>query len=959
MQKKLVLFSDGTGNSSAKLQKTNVWRLFEALEQNRCDVRAIYDDGVGTSSNRYLAALGGAFGWGLKRNALHLYKFVCRNYAGGDAIYGFGFSRGAFTIRVVAGLIAREGLVTFRTEEELDHNAKVVYRRFRTKAFPSKSPVVIVMRALRDAALALRDWLRGHPTYVQLRQDMKSRDQLDVRIRFLGVWDTVEAYGMPVLELKRAIDWVIWPMMFGDLSLSPKVDRACHALSLDDERTTFHPLIWDEWAEAELVKNGRVKPGRITQVWFPGVHANVGGGYPEDKLALIPLAWMMNQAAANDLPLDVEDVKRINAEKSPYAKLYDSRAGVAAYYRYSPRNIPIAKPVGGVEREILPIVHSSAILRMVHGSDAYAPITLPQRFWVLAPDGMLLPMQGFQQTLTPDSTKRADTFAAAPSMVKPPDTLQGERNQLETAMKSLTRPSSNVVGLVWDTVWYRRLGYFTTCALTLLLILYPFTGNLLGSALYALIGSIPVVGPHISEALRSAFDQSDGSSSGLVEPIVDALAGFIPAYLGRWTRALVDNPITFGSLAVAVIVSMSIGGMLRSRIHDRAWLAWHIGEMPKFRGWLLSNSKGWRNAALVGFGVALFALIVYYYGYLNADAGASPDAKLTIIELAVVAGLFLCFALFRMAEVRRHRDAASAESAGEAAPGSFGLSLARHIRTNGALVGLYRGVFTYAVPILFALALIAGAALLSNRVAFDVASAAGAFCRSPGKSESGERLGSKEGFVTSNMCWPSGLRVEGGQRYVITLTTPGDWFDHAIRTDVAGTPADNPVLYLAIPLRRWWAENYFKPVVRVGSVGNDEYVLEPERAFSPLPYCRSPEVYGTAVTKPGEEGLTVPSPRNRSEKEMRAACSTCAAVKPEVQEGGSENGRIKKESARALLDCSPTPEARKTVKAIITPRTSGEVFVYVNDAILAIPGGVDFFYRNNSGSASITVEHAP
>ena len=159
MQKKLVLFSDGTGNSSAKLQKTNVWRLFEALEQNRCDVRAIYDDGVGTSSNRYLAALGGAFGWGLKRNALHLYKFVCRNYAGGDAIYGFGFSRGAFTIRVVAGLIAREGLVTFRTEEELDHNAKVVYRSFRTKAFPSKSPVVIVMRALTGSEVLVADKL--------------------------------------------------------------------------------------------------------------------------------------------------------------------------------------------------------------------------------------------------------------------------------------------------------------------------------------------------------------------------------------------------------------------------------------------------------------------------------------------------------------------------------------------------------------------------------------------------------------------------------------------------------------------------------------------------------------------------------------------------------------------------------------------------------------------------------
>ena len=116
--KKIALFSDGTGNSSAKAQKTNVWRLFQAIDQTRDDQVAKYDDGVGASSNKYLAALGGAFGWGLKRNVIDLYKFVCRNYVAGDQIYGFGFSRGAFTIRVLTGLIAREGLVVFRSEEE-------------------------------------------------------------------------------------------------------------------------------------------------------------------------------------------------------------------------------------------------------------------------------------------------------------------------------------------------------------------------------------------------------------------------------------------------------------------------------------------------------------------------------------------------------------------------------------------------------------------------------------------------------------------------------------------------------------------------------------------------------------------------------------------------------------------------------------------------------------------------
>jgi len=125
--KQLVLLSDGTGNSSAKAQKTNVWRLFEALDQTTPDQLAKYDDGVGPSSNKYLAALGGAFGYGLKRNVIDLYKFVCRDYEQGAKIYGFGFSRGAFTIRVLVGLIATQGLVKGASESELHAKAVIAY----------------------------------------------------------------------------------------------------------------------------------------------------------------------------------------------------------------------------------------------------------------------------------------------------------------------------------------------------------------------------------------------------------------------------------------------------------------------------------------------------------------------------------------------------------------------------------------------------------------------------------------------------------------------------------------------------------------------------------------------------------------------------------------------------------------------------------------------------------------
>ena len=190
--------------------------------------------------------------------------------------------------------------------------------------------------------------------------------------------------------------------MFGNLKLSPLVDRACHALCLDDERRMFHPLLWDEVAEAEMVERKAVPKGRITQVWFAGMHSNVGGGYPEDALSLVSLEWIMSEAMASGLKLDPAAVKQISTAKSPYGRLYHSRAGLSAYYGYSPRQVPAPSYQG---TEIRPIIHGSVVLRMAYGSDRYAPILLPHRFWVLAPGGELLAMEGFDEKLELDATK--------------------------------------------------------------------------------------------------------------------------------------------------------------------------------------------------------------------------------------------------------------------------------------------------------------------------------------------------------------------------------------------------------------------------------------------------------------------------------------------------------------------------------------------------------------------------
>ena len=127
---RIILLSDGTGNSAGKVWRTNVWRLFQLLDLKSSGQIAIYDDGVGTSSFKPLAILGGAFGYGLKRNVINLYKFLSRNYKDGDQIYGFGFSRGAFTIRVVMGLVLSQGLIKFSDEADLDKKARAAYRAY-------------------------------------------------------------------------------------------------------------------------------------------------------------------------------------------------------------------------------------------------------------------------------------------------------------------------------------------------------------------------------------------------------------------------------------------------------------------------------------------------------------------------------------------------------------------------------------------------------------------------------------------------------------------------------------------------------------------------------------------------------------------------------------------------------------------------------------------------------------
>src|SRR5262249_29229736 len=217
MPKRIVVCSDGTGNTAIKGRGTNVFKLFEAvdLESHRYDSSAtpqiaIYDDGVGTEQFKPLKVLSGATGWGLSRNVKHLYKELARGYDPGDDVYVFGVSRGAFTVRTLVGFIQTCGLVdpdrleskTFATLNRAVNEGYKAYRRCYRPTLWRR-----FFATTRDAGERFkREHSRPGPT----------------PIRFVGVWDTVDAVGLP-LRISDLINATLYQFKFSDRTLSPLV----------------------------------------------------------------------------------------------------------------------------------------------------------------------------------------------------------------------------------------------------------------------------------------------------------------------------------------------------------------------------------------------------------------------------------------------------------------------------------------------------------------------------------------------------------------------------------------------------------------------------------------------------------------------------------------------------------------------------------------------------------------
>lgn len=273
-KKRLVVCCDGTWNDLRMRYITNVGRLLQCLlpvdEGGDTPIPqvAYYDDGVGADAEGFRRVIEGGIGKGLDNLVYEAYRFVCFNYQPGDELYFFGYSRGAYTARSVVGMLGTVGLVP----------------RARLGQIPR---AMEVYRQHRDAVQAQREFR------AQVGSEV-------VNVDFLGCWDTVGALGIPDKTALFTLDRVSRARYeFHDTRLGPHVQRAAHAVAIDERRKEFSPT---------LMRCARGVPkSRLREVWFPGDHGCVGGGSWEKRgLSNAALCWMIETAVDMGAPLAVD-----------------------------------------------------------------------------------------------------------------------------------------------------------------------------------------------------------------------------------------------------------------------------------------------------------------------------------------------------------------------------------------------------------------------------------------------------------------------------------------------------------------------------------------------------------------------------------------------------------------------------------------------------------------------------
>jgi Uncharacterized alpha/beta hydrolase domain (DUF2235) len=332
----LIVCCDGTWQTPR--QRTNVFLLSEALagaDAGGAPQVSRYFEGVGAVGSLGARASGGVAGVGLSRSVRDAYGWLAESYRPGDRIALFGFSRGAYTVRSLAGMITACGLLDV-SGTSADEAARLVEQVYRTR-----------YRA-RDRAEP--GWRRG------LRFRFDPDDAADIPVEFIGVWDTVGSLGIPDnLALVNLVD-LPGRYRFHDVTLNPHIRHGRHAVALDESRGPFSPTLWADPAPGQDVR----------QVWFPGNHGDVGGGHRETGLSDGALVWMMREAtAAVGLTFRAASIGGIRPD--PSGPLHDDIADIAgpaapvaeALFQPRPRPVPLIDP----EAPGHPSVHESAYAR--------------------------------------------------------------------------------------------------------------------------------------------------------------------------------------------------------------------------------------------------------------------------------------------------------------------------------------------------------------------------------------------------------------------------------------------------------------------------------------------------------------------------------------------------------------------------------------------------------------------
>ena len=334
----IIVCCDGTWNTPDAMEDglpspTNVVKIYNALapvDAEGREQKSYYHPGVGTDGTWVKRMIGGGTGKGLGENVMSGYNWLARNYREGDRIWLFGFSRGAYTVRSLGGMISKCGLLDLPGSQLPDD-----------RTWPT-------IREIFDA------YRKDEPSTLRSTEDRKLHGvamgelpRHETKIHFIGVWDTVGSLGIPDdMALLNLLDDPE-KHRFHDTDLGPAVENARHAVALDEYRQSFLPTLWQ-------VPEGW--EGTLKQVWFPGAHGDVGGGYSQCGLSDGALEWMMEEATG--LGLGINAGAREQMKPDPRGLLHDSVTGWFKALKTRPRAAP--KVCDGAAPEH---VHHSAVDR--------------------------------------------------------------------------------------------------------------------------------------------------------------------------------------------------------------------------------------------------------------------------------------------------------------------------------------------------------------------------------------------------------------------------------------------------------------------------------------------------------------------------------------------------------------------------------------------------------------------